>query len=39
MDDFSIPGVPNSPPPDPANLIQPKKRPLSSMMPTIVVKV
>ncbi|XP_038688492.1 glutathione hydrolase 1-like [Tripterygium wilfordii] len=40
MDDFSIPksGSANLPPPAPANFIHPKKRPLSSMTPTIVLK-
>ncbi|KAK9717980.1 hypothetical protein K7432_005839 [Basidiobolus ranarum] len=37
MDDFSIPGVSNAfdLPPSPNNFIQPKKRPLSSSVPTI----
>ncbi|KAL7098654.1 hypothetical protein ACP275_09G031600 [Erythranthe tilingii] len=37
MYDFSIPTL-SSPPPSPANFIQPFKRPLSSMTPTILVK-
>ncbi|KAL7082969.1 hypothetical protein ACP275_14G133300 [Erythranthe tilingii] len=37
MYDFSIPGS-TTPPPSPANFIQPFKRPLSSMVPTIFVK-
>lgn len=41
MDDFSIPrnDSANDPPPAPANFIRPFKRPLSSMTPTIVLKV
>ena len=41
MDDFSMPAnaSENSPPPAPANFVSPLKRPLSSMTPTIVVKV
>ncbi|XP_077213291.1 gamma-glutamyl transpeptidase 1 isoform X1 [Tasmannia lanceolata] len=40
MDDFSIPGNGSASPlpPDPANLIRPSKRPLSSMSPTVVIK-
>lgn len=42
MDDFSMPTGNRSesvPPPAPANFIRPRKRPLSSMTPTIVLKV
>jgi gamma-glutamyltranspeptidase len=41
MDDFSIPGVPPPGflPPAPQNFVRPGKRPLSSMTPTIVLKV
>lgn len=41
MDDFSMPGnnTGHVPPPAPLNLIRPGKRPLSSMTPTIVLKV
>lgn len=40
MDDFSVPSEvsPDHLPPAPANFIQPGKRPLSSMMPIIIVK-
>ncbi|GLU20409.1 hypothetical protein SLE2022_366120 [Rubroshorea leprosula] len=41
MDDFSMPTGNRSksvPPPAPANFIRPRKRPLSSMTPTIVLK-
>ncbi|XP_039008265.1 glutathione hydrolase 1-like isoform X2 [Hibiscus syriacus] len=40
MDDFSMPknGSENTPPPAPANFVRPRKRPLSSMTPTIVLK-
>ncbi|XP_021765525.1 putative inactive gamma-glutamyltranspeptidase 4 [Chenopodium quinoa] len=40
MGDFSTPAEvsPDSPPPDPANFIQPGKRPLSSMTPLIILK-
>lgn len=39
MDDFSIPGVPNGAglAPSEANFIQPGNRPVSSMVPTIVL--
>ncbi|GER50022.1 gamma-glutamyltranspeptidase family protein, partial [Striga asiatica] len=37
MYDFSIPNR-GTPPPSPANFIQPYKRPLSSMAPTIILK-
>lgn len=41
MDDFSMPisSSKDEPPPAPANFIHPGKRPLSSMTPTIVLKV
>ena len=41
MDDFSIPAnaSADSPPPAPNNFVAPLKRPLSSMCPTIVLKV
>ncbi|XP_021803807.1 gamma-glutamyltranspeptidase 2-like, partial [Prunus avium] len=40
MGDFSIPGNDSTvPPPAPPNFIRPGKRPLSSMTPTIVLKV
>ena len=41
MDDFSMPtnGSSDLPPPAPNNFIRPGKRPLSSMTPTIVLKV
>lgn len=43
MDDFSMPinssSKDDDPPPAPANFIHPGKRPLSSMTPTIVLKV
>lgn len=41
MDDFSIPanGTAIVPLPAPANFIHPAKRPLSSMTPTIILKV
>lgn len=41
MDDFSIPVVPPPGylPPAPENYVRPGKRPLSSMSPTIVLKV
>ena len=40
MDDFSVPGRNNSfgYPPSPSNYIQPSKRPLSSTVPTVVVR-
>lgn len=40
MDDFSIPGNGSAglPPPAPSNFINPAKRPLSSMTPTIILK-
>lgn len=38
MDDFSTPGMPNAfkIAPSPANFIQPGKRPMSSMSPTVI---
>lgn len=41
MDDFSTPteATPDRLPPAPANFIEPKKRPLSSMTPIIILKV
>ena len=42
MDDFSTPlnsSTPGSPPPPPANFVEAGKRPLSSMTPTIILKV
>jgi len=41
MDDFAIPTLspPGYLPPPPQNFIRPGKRPLSSMTPTIVLKV
>lgn len=41
MDDFSIPAnaTADEPPPAPANFIEPGKRPLSSMTPTIILNV
>ncbi|KAJ0962354.1 hypothetical protein J5N97_030182 [Dioscorea zingiberensis] len=40
MDDFSVPGepTPDKMPPAPANFIEPRKRPLSSMTPVIILK-
>lgn len=39
MDDFSTPGKVNdyNLPPSPSNFIKPKKMPLSSMVPTVIV--
>ena len=39
MDDFSAPGMPNEfgLPPSPINFMQPRKRPLSSGVPVIVL--
>lgn len=41
MDDFSVPTdvSPDHLPPAPANFIRPKKRPLSSMTPLVILKV